>query len=66
MGWLGWTPEVALQSDINLVRMALGSRTRLLKAIFGSAEPGAPGKVTSDLFKAMIARHNRRIAKDGE
>jgi hypothetical protein len=59
MGWLGWTPEVALAADVNLIEMALSSRSDLLKTIFGSGEKEKPkGKLTARGFKAFAARHN--------
>lgn len=64
MGWLGWTPDAALNADVNLVEMALASRSDLMSTIFGSGEKGKPkdkrkGKVTAKRFRAFAERNNR-------
>jgi hypothetical protein len=67
MGWLGWTPEVALAADVNAVRMALQSRSKLLEAIFGSPDRPRRGKKVAAKFKEFAAQHNRRFsATDGK
>lgn len=60
MGWLGWVPEVALGTDVNLVIMALESRGDLIAMIFGDGKKRRPKKkkITAHDFKAFAARHN--------
>lgn len=63
MGWLGWTPDVVLATDVNLIEMALASRSDLLSTIFGSGEKGKgkgkrKGRVTANRFKAFRDRIN--------
>jgi hypothetical protein len=62
MGWLGWVPEVALATDVNLVVMALDSRSDLITTIFGDGKKrprGRKKKVSAGDFKAFAERHNR-------
>lgn len=68
LGWLGWTEEQALASDVNAIVVAYGGRTDMLRWIFGSsedednpapapqttAEKKAPQTVTPTLFKALF------------
>lgn len=67
MGWLGWTPEVALQTDVNVLILALDGKTDMLEMIYGSgkSDRGRKGKkgVTADRFKAFRDRVNRRDRK---
>ena len=63
MGWLGWPPETALAADVNLIEMALSSRSDLLSTIFGSGEKPKgkdkhKGRVTEGRFKAFRDRIN--------
>lgn len=67
MGWLGWTPDVALQTDVNVLILALDGKTDMLEMIYGSGkkERGRKGKkgVTPDRFKAFRDRVNGRARK---
>lgn len=71
MGWLGWTPEVALAADVNAIIMALEGRKELLSMIFGSGKPDAqqstqkPRGATVDQYKSMTAGHNARWRRKG-
>lgn len=68
MGWLGWTPDVALATEVGLIEMALSSRADLLIMVFGGGkkdEAKKNGKMTADDFKAFAARHNRKVKTDG-
>lgn len=38
LGWLGWTEEQLLYSDINVIRVAFRGRVEMLQQIFGSSE----------------------------
>ena len=76
MGWLGWTADVALATDVNLVRMGIESRQGLLQMIFGdgSSPPsnstkGSNKKPTAQDFRKWARRHNvyrARKAKEAE
>jgi hypothetical protein len=66
MGYLGWTPDVCLASDVNVLTLALEGRGEMLAAIFGGKEPAKSGKKRSTAdFKAAFAAHNRQIARRG-
>ena len=67
LGWLGWTEEQALASDVNAIVVAYGGRTDMLRWIFGSSEEESaapapqttaemkqPQTVTPTLFKALF------------
>lgn len=68
MGWLGWSPDVALAADVNLVQIALASRSDLLSVIFGSGKPKtdkAKNKQTiGSRFKAFRDRINGRQKRE--
>ena len=65
MGWLGWEPDTALRTDVNLVELAIDGRNELLRLIFGSGEPGEPapkgGKLIAPRFKRLAETHNQRL-----
>lgn len=70
MGWLGWMPDVALATDVNLIEMALSSRSDLLSTIFGSGEKSKgkgkrKGRVSASRFKAFASRINGK-KRDGK
>lgn len=71
MGWLGWTPEVALATDVAMIEAALESRSDLLTMIFGNGKKPPPkgkrgkGGVTANQFKAFAKRTNGARKKDG-
>lgn len=69
MGWLAWEPEVALGTDVNLVILALDSRTDLIGMIFGDGKKRQgrrKAKPTAGDFKAFKEAHNRgRTELDG-
>ena len=72
MGWLGWTPEVALATDVAMIEAALESRSDLLTMIFGSGKKTPPkgkqrgkGGVSATQFKAFAKRTNGARKKDG-
>ena len=43
-GWLGWVPEVALNTPFCQIRLAMAGKTDFLRKTnpFGSSEPDAP------------------------
>lgn len=41
MGWLGWTEEQALATDVNAITAAHRGRVAMLRATFGSSEPAS-------------------------
>ncbi len=67
MGWLGWTPEVALATDAAIVSDALGGRSDLLAMVFGGGKSDKDdkgkkkggGKVKAKDFTAFRDRVNR-------
>lgn len=64
MGWLGWEPEVVLATDVNIVIMALQSKSDLLSTIYGSGKKSKPkrkGPVTAADFKSWSQQHNRLL-----
>jgi hypothetical protein len=66
MGWLGWTAEQALATDVNLVIMALDSRTDLISLIYGDGKPRSTKKKkkpTAADFKAWKEQHNRGMGQ---
>lgn len=67
LGWLGWDPEVALRTDVNVILLAIEGRRELLRMIFGGSDDtgvrasratAAPKVVTADRFKELAKRHN--------
>lgn len=62
MGWMGWSEDQALRSDVNAIRVAYEGRCDMLKAIFGGEDDddqprtgdksGPP--MTTALFDAMF------------
>lgn len=69
MGWLGWEPQVALAADVNLVVMALASKSELLSTIYGSgkkAKKKRKGKVSAGDFKAWVAQVNTVTGGGGD
>jgi hypothetical protein len=38
LGWLGWSPELAMTADLNAIELAYLGRLDMLKAIFGSGD----------------------------
>lgn len=62
MGWLGWTADEALSTDIALVEIALSAKSDLLMMIHGTGKKQTDGKkrgkVTPDGFKAFAKRTN--------
>lgn len=61
MGWLHWTPEVVLKTDVNLIRIAIDGHVEMLGMIFGTTEKSAPkGRMTPDSWRDMVQRHNTR------
>ena len=63
MGWLGWTYEETMRTDINGIEIALEGRAELLKMIFGSSKKEKPAGSIVERFKAFVARHNRAMRK---
>lgn len=64
MGWLGWTPDVAMGADVNLIEIALDGRTDLLSTIFGDGKGGRGGKGSIvQRFKSLIGVHNRTFGR---
>lgn len=63
MGWLGWAPEVAWAADVNMIEIALASRTDLLGMIFGTGkgETGKPRKMTAGTFRKLAKRINAKF-----
>ena len=63
MGWLGWTLEVSLATDVNAVVIALDSRSELIGMIFGDGKKrGKKGKKKGNIaqrFKLFVEQHNR-------
>ena len=58
MGWLGWTEDVALQTTVPSIELALEGRAEMLNRIFGGGEPEQP-KVSArpfslELFDALF------------
>lgn len=47
MGWLGWTEQQALSSDVNAIAVAYEGRVGMLKAIFGDGSKSEKAKVSS-------------------
>ena len=64
MGWLGWTPEVAMAADVNMIRMALEGRRDLLAAIglLKLPESRESRPMSGDDWQAFKKRHNMRYA----
>ncbi len=63
MGWFGWTPEIALATDVRHVTMAIAGRVELIQMENGvdpdkASKGGSGGKVTADKWKAWARRHN--------
>jgi hypothetical protein len=58
LGWLGWAPPVALDADVNAIRVAYAGRVGMLKAVFGggASERAKPEgqAITPELFDAMF------------
>lgn len=67
MGWLGWSPQIALAAEVAMIELALESRSDLLATIFGSGTKGKSkgnrGKLTPDRFKAFRDRINGKVGK---
>lgn len=53
-GWLGWTPNQALDATPAEIRLAYEGRIELLRAIFGSAEEEADDRPLDDKFRAVF------------
>jgi hypothetical protein len=67
MGWMGWSAGVALRTDVNLVILALDSRSDLINMIFGDGKKrqrGKKKKLGPSDFKAWAAEQNARRGKD--
>ena len=65
MGWLGWTPDVCLRTDVNLLIMALQGRQGILVAM-GLANPVAkPGdaRMSGGDWATFKSRHNMRYSR---
>lgn len=75
MGWLGWTPDTALDTPMPLVALALEGRARMMRTqfetlarIFGGGpepEPEAPDPDTvaekaKGILGRMAAKHARQ------
>lgn len=59
LGWMGWTEEQALRTDVNAIQAAYEGRCDMFRALFGSGEPAASTVVssqpmTAELFDAMF------------
>jgi hypothetical protein len=61
MGWMGWSEEQALRSDVNAIQVAYEGRCDMLKAIFGGEDDDEPRTgdkagppMTPELFDAMF------------
>lgn len=71
MGWLGWSPAIALEADVNCVIMAIEAKADLLIMVHGdgkaAADRGGKGKKgknnrkrAAEKFKAFAARNQAR------
>jgi hypothetical protein len=60
MGWLGWTPDVCLAADVNIIQIAIEGRIEMLGQIFGSGKSEKPQPITAASWKAMVGNHNMR------
>lgn len=59
MGWLGWTEEQALSTDVNAICVAMQGRVAMLRAIFGGSDAAAGPDIserlmTPELFDAVF------------
>lgn len=57
LGWLGWSVEQALSSDVNAIAVGMSGRVAMFRAIFGTAEkpePTALRPMTPELFDALF------------
>lgn len=54
MGWLGWTEEQALQTDVNSIMVAMEGRLEMLYP------QGEKRSIESD-FKDFVKQHNERV-----
>ena len=60
LGWLGWTEQQALATDVNAIAIALEGRMQMFETVGwikradgGRAEPAA-AEITPELFDAMF------------
>ena len=60
LGWLGWTEEQALKSDVNAIQIAYAGRIDLLTHIFGKRKDDKPNvasrPLTPQLFDALFSK----------
>lgn len=63
-GWLGWTQETTLNTDVNFLLAAVEGRVDMLRSIFGSpeAEKKSPGPSKQD-FKHLVHVNNALMRK---
>jgi len=53
-GWMGWTPQVALDATPSEILEAYKGRIEMMKAIFGSADEPTPPINTDERFKTVL------------
>lgn len=69
MGWIGWTEEQTLATDIRSIVLAYEGRLEMLRHIFGSGEPSegdAPSQepieeaapISQESMMAIFRAHN--------
>lgn len=60
MGWLGWTEEQALSSDVNAIEVGMRGKVAMLQAIFGSGKDDPAAVDISSLPEAGPGMFSRR------
>ncbi|RVD66407.1 hypothetical protein [Mesorhizobium sp. M7A.F.Ca.ET.027.03.2.1] len=59
IGWLGWSEEQALASDVNAIMVGYEGRCDMLRSIFGGGEERPPPPLpvmTPSVLKAMFSK----------
>ena len=47
MGWLGWSEEQTLSSDVNAILVGMRGKVQMLRAVFGGAEQKPVAELTT-------------------
>lgn len=62
MGWLGWTEEQALKTDVNCILIAMEGKLEMLYPQI-VAEKEKRGTMSAR-FKTFVSEHNTQIKKE--
>lgn len=56
MGWLGWSPDQALDADVNAIIVAHRGRVAMLNAVFGGGDDAPTEKLSPQTLRDALGR----------